>query len=321
MFPRARSILPALILALAATAVAPVALAQDASPAVDVLLSSPRGRARARAAEAIGRTRPRGGRQALEAALNDPDTHVRRAAAEALGAYGDTAAVVALLSHGNDRDRHVRAAVQGSVADLRSHMTATPSMAGLTMASVPAGAARPMVVTGGGPGRYTLPMGALDAPVSAPPVDWRRVRYVVGVGSVVNQAREAAAYSPVVRMAIEQELGGHQGLAARPAVLPPEVESRVRSGAVRSFSLEGGVVSLRRTAMPMAAAVRAEVSLLLIAEPAHAIVGTIAGAATAQEPVAPGTATGSDRLTAHAIQAAVRSALGHIERDLMALRR
>ncbi len=273
---------------LAAAIVGGSAVAQDVSPTVQALRSCRRARACIGAASAIGRTRPQGGREALEAALDNHNPRVRAAVVGALAALGDARAVTALQARGHDRDRHVREAVFSAVREL------SPGESPGTAVSVD----------------------DLTAPTDAT-VNWRHVRYVMGVGPVVNQAREAAGFVPVVRAAMEQELRGRPELAPRPEDLPAGLAARIRRGAVHAFSLEGGVTSLRAVELPAAAAVRAEVSLLLMSEPTHTMVGAITGAATAQVPLMPGaTMPTDDGLRTHAIQAAVRSALAHIEREL-----
>src|SRR4029079_2465031 len=80
----ARWMLPA-VMAVALIAVPPIAQSQSTSPVIQLLLNSNDVRTRIQAARTLGRLRPPGAREALEAALNDANAAVRLASVESLG--------------------------------------------------------------------------------------------------------------------------------------------------------------------------------------------------------------------------------------------
>jgi HEAT repeats len=102
--------------------------ADDANIAVHDLASSSDFRVRVSAALEIGRSKPPGAREALEAALNDSHAAVRVAAAEALGSLEERAAVPALQDHlASDSSANVRAQIQVTLDRLRALTSATAS--------------------------------------------------------------------------------------------------------------------------------------------------------------------------------------------------
>jgi hypothetical protein len=102
--------------------------ADDANIAVHDLASSSDFRVRVSAALEIGRSKPAGAREALEAALNDSHAAVRVAAAEALGTLEERAAVPALQDHlASDSSANVKAQIQVTLDRLRALNSATAS--------------------------------------------------------------------------------------------------------------------------------------------------------------------------------------------------
>ena len=102
--------------------------ADDANIAVHDLASSTDFRVRVSAALEIGRSKPPGAREALEAALNDSHAAVRVAAAEALGGLQERAAVPALQDHlATDSSENVKAQIRVTLDRLRGLTSATAS--------------------------------------------------------------------------------------------------------------------------------------------------------------------------------------------------
>jgi HEAT repeat protein len=101
-------------------ATTPPLFADDGAMAIHELASSADFRVRVTAALQIGRSKPSGAREALEAALGDSHPAVRVAAAEALGALREQAAVAALEDHlATDASPSVRAQIRATLDKLR----------------------------------------------------------------------------------------------------------------------------------------------------------------------------------------------------------
>ncbi len=108
-------------LAVALSTTAAPLRADDGSRFVQELASSADFRVRVSAALQIGRGRPAGAREALEAALSDSHPAVRVAAADALGTLGEPAAVAALRDHlATDPSPNVKAQIRATLDRLRS---------------------------------------------------------------------------------------------------------------------------------------------------------------------------------------------------------
>ena len=227
--------------------------------------------------------RPPGARQALERALDDSDATVRASAAEALRTIADPAAVYALRAHRTDADPTVRSTVERALALLdRNSPVAVP----------------------------TTP--------SQTPVDWTRARFVLRAGSLANRVDQRSHIVDSLRSALAQEVSRLDQVAFSVGALPPEAERRVRSGRLRVYTIDGSVQQLRRWTVASTLSVRAEVSLVLVAVPARAIVGSMSGAATAQNTQAPGqSADGLARdLEQRALAGAVRGAVANLRTSL-----
>ena len=151
--------------------------------------------------------------------------------------------------------------------------------------------------------------------------DLTRARFVVRVGSLSMQVQARAAIVEVMRSAIVQEVGRNADMACAIGPLPADVERRVRGGGVRLYALEGGISALRRWSVATQLSVRAEVSLVLMSEPGHAIVGSLSGAATAADQRPTGDVEAfAQRLEERAIGGAVRGALNNLRTSLVATR-
>jgi hypothetical protein len=272
-----------------------VAGSQASSPVIQLLLNSRDVRTRVQAATTLGRLRPPGTRLALEAALDDQNAAVRAAAAESLEAIGDVQAVGALRSHASDRDDGVRAGISRALRALEPHATPAPALASALSA---------------------------NAPAALPAADWTRVRYVVRVGNLSNRAGGRASAVDVLRNAILREVARSSEIAPALGALPPDAERRMRSGRLHSYELEGSINTLRRWTVATSTSVRAEVSLVLMYDATRAIVGSLSGAATAQDNTPPmqGDTGFALRLEDRALSAAVRGALANLEQSLSTVR-
>lgn len=258
------------------------------SPIVQILLTARDARVRAQAATTLGRLRASGARLALETALGDRNPMVRAAAAQALAALADPAALPSLRAHQNDGDPGVRASVAQAVQHLER--LATGGSAGNTQAVHAVG------TTGN---------------------DWNRARFVVRVGTLTNRTGARPTVVDVLRNAIVQEVSRHTDVACAVGTLPPEAERRVRTGRLRVFAMEGGINTLRRWTVANTISVRAEVSLVLMTEPSRAIVGSLSGAATAQDSaIFPDIDGLAQRLEERALVAAVRGAMSDFRTSL-----
>ena len=258
------------------------------SPAVLLLRTGRSTRDRVRAAETLSATRPPGAREALERALQDRAVSVRRAAVEALRQLGDTASLPALRNAARDRD----ATVREDVARVVTALEAMPSARG---------GARPPAT-----------------PAPPPPVNWRRVRFVVTIGTLSNQARSNPTDLQTMRSTIAATLASSRAVALDTGNLPADVAARIARGDIGRYVVEGGLQSVRPGADPQTVSIRAAVSYALIAEPAHTIIGSLDGAATVSEPVvrAPNAPDPVPRLIQRAIEAATQGALQSLEREL-----
>ncbi len=295
MAPRARWILPvAAWVALCVVITTPVARSQAQSPVIELLLNGRDVRTRVQAASTLGRLRPAGAREALERALGDPSPAVRATAAQSLGTLGDPRAIVRLTTHVNDEDPGVRAGVRQSILDLQSRM---------------------------GTGISAATPSSTYASIGAPRNDWNRARFVVLVRSLSNNVQARSGVMDVMRSAILQEVARNPDVAAASGALPFEAMSRVQTGQLRAYAIEGSIRTLRRWTVASQLSVRAEVSLVLMSEPGRTIVGSLSGAATAADMQPPGDLeTFAQRLEDRAVGGAVRGALNNLHSSLFASR-
>jgi hypothetical protein len=258
------------------------ATASAQSPLIEMLLSGRDSRTRFQAALTLGRMRPAGAVAALIRALDDTDATVRASAAEALRSIADPAAVPALRARRADADSTVRATVERALALLDRN----------------------------------TPVAVATTPTLS--VDWQRTRYVLRAGSLANRADQRAQIVDALRSALAQEVSRLDQVAFSLGSLPPEAERRVRSGRLRVYAVDGSVQQLRRWTVASTLSVRAEVSLVLVAEPARAIVGSMSGAATAQNTTAPGQSADTlvHDLEQRALAGAVRGAVANLRTSL-----
>lgn len=299
-----RTWLFALFAALLMLSRCPDAAAQSVHASIDALRSARGPRAHIRAMQEIVRAHPPGGREAIEEALDDRLPAVRRAAAINLGEFGDPAAIPALNARAADRDRTVQRAALASVRALSTLRTTTPAALAQTQ---PFGAAQ---------GTSNNGVGAAVRQALAPaPVDWRQVRVVVSINSLANRPGGTPSETDALRAALRQAVEATPGFAVHPAgPLPAVAQQRLRARTMRWFSLEGSLASLQRQQDGTGIRVRAELSLAIVGEPAHNIIGTLSTAATAQEPPPPPQAPDpGPRLTRAALETVARGAVQRMQ--------
>lgn len=153
------------------------------------------------------------------------------------------------------------------------------------------------------------------ASLRAGPVDWSQARFVVGAGTLADNTQNDPERVRAMQRSIRDALRGRPTLVVRDGALPAPASARIRRGALRAYSLDGGLNRLARVQQGDAPAVRAEVTFVIVAQPARAIVGMVQGAATAR--LYPGATEQSLVEAEHtAIEHAVRGALRDIERAL-----
>ncbi len=290
----ARWMLPA-VLSVGLVAAPLIAGSQSQSPVIQLLLTSTDARTRIQAAVTLGRLRPSGARQALESALDDANVGVRAAAVQSLVTFGDAASLSALRAHANDRDPLVRNGIARAIETLQRNIATTA-----TTTATASGSASATV-------QITLQSG-----------DMQHARFLVRVGTLANRADGRPNIVDLMRNAILLEVGRSESVACVVARdLPPEAELRVRSGRLRAYAIEGSVNSLRRWTVAQTLSIRAEVSLVLMTHPSRAIVGSLSGAATAQDHTPYYDADGfTRRLEERALSAAVHGALGNLQQSL-----
>jgi hypothetical protein len=257
---------------------APAARAQRAvegrSPVVQMLRLSPDARTRAQAALTLARLPSADAPAALRDALADRAAVVRAAAAATLGDLNDGASVDALRGHTTDPDANVRDAVRRALSRLEAPVESA----------------------------------SFDP---AQPVDLTRVRFLVRPGELADRERADAARGALVRDAVRRELRDRGTVALAPAVIPPAAQRRIRAGSLRQFSIDGGLQAVRLVPGPGGDRLRAEVNLVIVAEPQHAIVGMVTGAASLPAPS--GSPQAQQRTEATLIASAVHAALRDVE--------
>lgn len=263
------------------------------SPVIQMLRSSRDSRVRMQAAVTLGRMRPPGAREALEHALHDSDPTVRAMSAESLRVLNDVAAVTALRAARTDLDSAVRASVERAlrVLDRNTPVAVSPAAGTATVTTVVNGRSV---------------------------VDWTRARFVLRAGSLANRADQRGQVVDSLRTALAQEVARLEDVAFVPGALPAEAETRVRSGRLRVYEMDGAVQQLRRWTVASTVNVRAEVSLVLVSMPARDIIGSMSGAATAANTTAPGVSADSVTrdLEARALAGAVRGAVANLRTSL-----
>ncbi len=246
-----------------------------ASPVVQMLRTAPDARTRAQAALSLARLPSADAPAALRDALSDPAAVVRAAAASSLADLRDAGSIAALQARLQDPDDNVRDAVTRALARL-----GTPSASA-----------------------------TFEAPQ---PVDLTAVRFLVRPGELADREGSDAARVDLLRDAVRGALRNRGTVALHPGLLPAAAQRRLRSGSLRQFSLDGGLQTVRRVPGPDGERLRAEVNLVIVSEPQHAIVGMVTGAASLPVPYGHDAAA-LRRSEATLITSAVQAALRDVE--------
>ncbi|MEZ4406563.1 MAG: hypothetical protein R3A52_08820 [Polyangiales bacterium] len=205
---------------------------------------------------------------------------MRAACAATLGELGDPASVHVLRARASDPDADVREAVGRALA----RVAPAPSSDEVT------------------------------APDPAS-IDFSAVRYILRPENLADRAGHDADRAAMVRSAVFGALGAQRSVAALVDAPPRAAQQRLRRGMIRQFNLEGGLQRLQRAQLPDGDTLRAEVSLVIVSERNHAILGMMSGSAVIRVP-ASADAAALRRYESSVIQAAVRGALRDVETAL-----
>jgi|JI10StandDraft_1071094.scaffolds.fasta_scaffold152720_2 HEAT repeat protein len=228
-----------------------------------------------------------------------PDARSRAQAALTLGELGASEAMPALQAALADTEAPVRASAAAALAMLGSAVALPALQSHLEDPDADVRAAVSDAVRA----------------LQAPPQDWNQARFVVGAGALADNTRNDPARVRTMHRGIHESLRGRPTLVVRDGALPPVATARLRRGALRAYSLDGGLNRLVRLQQGDGPAVRAEVTFVIVAQPARAIVGMVQGAATAR--MHPGASEQSMQDAERtAIESAVRGALRDIEQAL-----
>jgi hypothetical protein len=264
----------------AGVGVASRAPAQDSNAALHELADSTDFRVRVSAALIIGRTKPAGGREALERALSDPHPAVRIAVITALGALADTDSLPAL-------ERRLRAEPSpGVVAQLRT-----------TIDALHRGPASDSGDDDGSP--QQIPAGA---------------RYVVKLGTMRNAA---GVRGEDLRRVLRNSTRTRARELKDAAVL--ENDSPLLAQAARRHlpvvTLDGNVTQLLESRIASSMQVQAHVEFTVRRD--QTLRGTLSGGATTSGSGPTLTDDGRKRLEDEAVDGAVQSALRGADQGLM----
>jgi hypothetical protein len=276
------------------SAFAAVGGAQDRSAVIRVLDDSGGDfRVRVQAAFAAGNSRDPAFEAPLARALHDPNPAVRAAAATSLGRLGQTSAIPALQGARHDSSAAVR-------------MQAEHSLELLEQASGPAIVPNTALAANGS-GHGFLPTIAV-VPTEGT-VAWPSVRWVVVLGVMANRSGFAGDdLANRLRAEVENNLRRVRGVAIV-AEADPRVRQEVQQRHIPSLRLEGSLARVERRVQPTELAVRCEVSLVLLDEPARNMRGALNGAATGIDAIRGPRAEQERRLAEQALSGAVHSAI------------
>lgn len=260
-----------------------LALAQDPVGALRDLSQSPDFRVRVSAALYLGRVKPPGAREALEAALADAHPAVRVAAASALGALGDPTAVTALARRlGSESSASVKAQIHASIDRLRNGVAA--DQGGAPAADAPHRDLGPNV-------RYVVRLGVMRNPTGIRGDEMRTVLH--------DAARSRARF-----------LKGAAVVDADPGLIAQATERKIPI-----ITLDGSLLQLAESRVAGSVQVQARVEFAVRRE--QILKGTLSGAATTFGTTPTLTDLGRRRLQDDAVDGAVESALRGAEQGLI----
>jgi hypothetical protein len=259
------------------------AFALGSAEALRDLAQSPDFRVRVSAAGTLGRTRPAGAREALEAALGDGHPAVRIAAANALAELGDPVAVAALARRlGSEASASVKAQIESAIKQLQRGVTAVQS-------------GTPSAV-----GRREL--GA-------------NVRYVVRLGRMRNQTGirgdEMQSVLHDATRSRARALTGGAVVADGDSVLLAQASGR----RLPVITLEGSLTQLAES--PIAGGIQVQARVEFLVRRAQVLKGTLTGGATTYGTSPTLSDLGRQRLQDDAVDGAVQSALRGADQGLI----
>ncbi|MBI5512575.1 MAG: HEAT repeat domain-containing protein [Deltaproteobacteria bacterium] len=230
----------------------------------------------------------------------------------------------AALALGTQRSPEARAALEGALGDSSSAVRAAAASS-LGNLGDPAAAAALRARAGDlDPDVRAAIRRALErlAPPVEPavPTDLSAARFVVSAGPFANRATAEPEHLEALRTSVDRALRSQDGVALHTGPLPPAAVQRLRRGRLRAYSIQGGVTELQVQHVADMVTVRAQVSLVLVAEPVHAIIGMVSGTATVRQPTAGQRPDAERRLQRLAIESAVEGALRDFESQLTGTR-
>lgn len=273
--------------------------AQDRSTFIRVLNGNGDFRVRVQAAFALGNTRDEAVLPHLERALRDSNPAVRAAAASAMGRIGSERAMPALRRAQRDASAAVRLQVSSTIRAIQNREQ--------RQAELPQRRARRPRRAGYFPTVTVIP--------TEGEIQWPRVRYVVFLGDMHNQARFGGdQLSTLLRSEVWRNLDlmRHVAVMRSPHAVDARAEREIRRRRLPKLRVDGNVLAVQRRMQGRDLAVRCEVSLVLLNEPERALRGELRGAASGSEPRRRGGRTEQERrLAAQALEGAVRSAMAN----------
>ncbi|MBI5517165.1 MAG: HEAT repeat domain-containing protein [Deltaproteobacteria bacterium] len=229
--------------------------------------------------------------------LSAHGTRARVRAARAVGRMRPEGARAALLAALEDASSTVRCAAATALGDLGD-----PSAAGALTAHlqdhnprVQDASRRALIALRVSPGSVAQAAPAPSAPQGS--------RYLVTVGQVQARPGVAPELRLAFRAALEQEVARHPRLTLQPS----------QATSASRWSLEGTLLGASHNTLAGGTSARAEVSLVLLREPLHAIAGTLHGMGTAR---AEGSLGAPSAVEFAAVRDALRSALTALESHL-----
>ncbi|MBI5518092.1 MAG: hypothetical protein HY909_30255 [Deltaproteobacteria bacterium] len=150
--------------------------------------------------------------------------------------------------------------------------------------------------------------------VGAPPAG---VRYVVVLGPIANNDTAADPLLPTLRRVLLQELRGRPTMLVREERFEAQDVPMAQAHHLAMYGLQGGVNELHIRYRHHRLKVRAEVNLVMVAEPQHAILGMLSARAETEGPRgAPDSPEERQRLSALVVESAASGALGGLDAEL-----
>ncbi len=293
--------------------------AQDHRTIVTILRESRDFRARARAAIALGATADPSVVTPLSGALSDREPAVRAAAASGLGRLGRPDAERSLREALRDSSSEVRDAAARALREIAAHVpSAAPPEAVATPPATPVRPAGTPPATPAGTPPVTPTATPAVPPVPPRPIDWRRARQAVVVGTIANRSGFGAdRLAQLVGQEVRRHLGALSSVALlEDGPLDPGTEAQLSRRRLPRLRLEASLARVSRDVRGADVQVRCEVTVMVLAEPGRTIRASLTGAATAAAPVAAQRDVQEQRLAERALEGAMQSAMSGAARAI-----